>query len=781
MKKLLFLLIVICFCVNAVSQNGFYATKSNFISLTEVQEKRLYIDSNNNVVIKSHDNISQENKYLNSNKEFKYVANVCTNQDGDSLIVLPQIIIKFKNPDFARIIISSFSKELRLDTIVSRNIYKFECDVNNDNEVLAICQKLSRYYDYFDWCSPNLMAQIKFHNVLYPNQYYLHKANSSDYDINVEEAWQITMGNENVVVAVIDTGVDLTHEDLQDCVINGYTIGYPNGYGSVIPDLTSNTEYMKEHGTCCAGIIGADDNSIGIKGVASGVRVLPINTAPSVYMYQYANIDSIANAIRWSYQKSDVLSCSWGTAYNPILEEAFNEALTIGRNGFGSVVVCSSGNDGNNIVAGFPANINGVITVGAVHKDGSIWSYSQGGTCMDLVAPSGAAVGNGDVYTTDLMGSNIYTNHVNYTAYFGGTSAACPQVAGVVALMLSVNPTLTVSQVRNILHETAVDLGTAGFDTNYGYGLVDAGAAVAAARDSLQVATGSTIWFDKYNKTLVEAHWVNNNSIQLPSNYEVHWRCSSGWTMETDSVSASCRITRPTTNYAPSGYLYADVYWNGVKVATASRNLARDPLATYHQDACTFHGVSHPAISYRTVSMPYSSVFVHQGCTVTMHASMFKDTDVSTLGVSPDYWHHNPSTGYVYFRLPLGSGGIPFGVIVGDSASTPSYSVTFFTVSNNGNVLSINPISSTAYEVRLNSFEDEALTSTVPAAELESLRNIRPEWTLEVYDSNQVRQRRVYRVNDYSTTLDVTGWTPGTYVLRAVVGDEVYSEKLLVK
>lgn len=101
---------------------------------------------------------------------------------------------------------------------------------------------------------------------------------------------------------------------------------------------------------------------------------------------------------------------------------------------------------------------------------------------MDVVAPSGNCNLQGDVATTDRMGIKGYETG-NYTLRFGGTSAACPQVSGVVALMLSENPNLTEVQIKNILHNTAKDLGVNGFDFTYGYGLVDAYAAVQKAKD----------------------------------------------------------------------------------------------------------------------------------------------------------------------------------------------------------------------------------------------------------------------------------------------------------
>lgn len=165
---------------------------------------------------------------------------------------------------------------------------------------------------------------------------------------------------------------------------------------------------------------------------------------------------------------------------------AISNARTLGRNSKGAVVVFSSGN-ANNSWSGvqFPAKLPGVITVGAINNQGNIWSYSSRGSELELVAPSGDINNFGDVRTTDRMGSNGGSSG-DYIDTFGGTSAAAPQVTGVAALMLSVNPTLTETAVRNILNQTATDMGTPGFDNTYGYGRVNAEAAVIAAYRLLQ-------------------------------------------------------------------------------------------------------------------------------------------------------------------------------------------------------------------------------------------------------------------------------------------------------
>lgn len=148
------------------------------------------------------------------------------------------------------------------------------------------------------------LFKLQKFNTLYPKQYYLHNING--VDINIENAWNIAsnLGN-NIIVAVIDEGVEHNHEDLPN-ILDGYTANYANENGNPI---NATTNSPKAHGTACAGIISAENNTIGIRGIASNAQILPINICPNDY---FANDLEIAKAIRWASERADVLSCSWG-------------------------------------------------------------------------------------------------------------------------------------------------------------------------------------------------------------------------------------------------------------------------------------------------------------------------------------------------------------------------------------------------------------------------------------------------------------------------------------
>lgn len=477
MKKLLILLVLITFCIlSASAQRGYYYGEK-FIELTPKSNVSPY-------VMPSKSPVSRQGKVA---QKASYTSLVyLTTDEGEPMIILPKIILEVVSNTVADSIISDYEAVLRLSNTYG-NTYYLDCNVSTSEEVLELVSLLAKR-EGVKWCEPDMFSGItpSNNNPYYPNQWYLK---NNDYyagmDINVEPAWLLAKGSGNVVVAVIDTGVDLEHEDLGASLLQGYTVGDSNGHGA--PKCWTSSD-SKGHGTNCAGIIGAIDNNIGVIGVASGVKILPVNIAPypctSTNLYGFSSNSEISQAIRWAYPRADILSCSWnckGGISNDIAN-AITEARIKGRNGKGTIVVFSAGNDASKV--SFPADVPGVLTVGAIEKSGVKCTFSNSGSSLDLVA-----FGN-EITTTDVTGSLGYSTTA-YLMKFSGTSAACPQVAGVAALMLSANPNLTEETVKKYLRETARDLGEKGRDDMYGYGLVDAQKAVAQALKGTMYITGS--------------------------------------------------------------------------------------------------------------------------------------------------------------------------------------------------------------------------------------------------------------------------------------------------
>lgn len=526
--------------------------------------------------IDSYDKISNNQFLITSRSRdidtIGYFSNVYLNEQKSKIIILPRIVVMLKQGEGIEDILKTYAEELSAET-GGKQRWILKCHLNKSEDVLKITNEIYNRKEV-DWCEPELFFELRFYNTLYPQQYYLHNTGQNGgtvgIDINVEPAWEITNGSSNITVAVLDQGVE-EHEDLADRVLDGYTIGNPTGLGR---PQNENALSEKGHGQACAGIIAASNNAIGIRGVASNVQILPVNIAPYTAYLDYwgnriefgSNIE-IAEAMNWAWKRADVLSNSWGGGnYSNDIVSAIDSARVYGRNGKGSIVVFSSGNFHPDVSdVSFPGNVNGVITVGAINNKGEIWNYSQRGASMDLVAPSGNTNLNGDIRTIDRMGSLGYNNG-NYMNNFGGTSAACPQVAGVAALMLSVNPDLTETQIRTTLQNTARDLGTPGFDNTYGYGLVDAFAAVHAVAPRL---SGPSLICDQATYTVnnlpqgATVQWsVNTTNLTVISqgNNSITYGKRAGNYQNEYDVRITAKITLPDGNNV---YLYSDVVlWN---------------------------------------------------------------------------------------------------------------------------------------------------------------------------------------------------------------------------
>jgi hypothetical protein len=357
-------------------------------------------------------------------------------------------------------------------------------DVDQPQDALALANAIQERGGV-QWAMPDFYAPI--HRNIDPNYGEQFQMNSTgqvvdgytsliDNDINGPEAWAISTGSSSLIVAVIDDGVE-AHEDLQTSggasrVLSGLT---PATGGNGAPVFGS------AHGEACAGIIGASHNEIGVRGVAPNVQLMTINI-----FFGGETTQDLADA--FTYAKNNgaaVISNSWGY-YSSCglnfsnLTSAIDDAATTGRGGLGCVIVFAAGNSYGACVD-YPAKLANVVAVGAVTNLGVRSTYSNRGVDLDVVAPSNAAPGQAGagVRTTDRMGSAGY-DPGNYTPGFGGTSAACPAVAGVAALMLAVSPSSTAAVIRSTLSSTATDMGTAGFDTEFGNGRVNAAAAVAA-------------------------------------------------------------------------------------------------------------------------------------------------------------------------------------------------------------------------------------------------------------------------------------------------------------
>jgi len=326
----------------------------------------------------------------------------------------------------------------------------------------------------------------------FPMQWHLHNTGQSGgtpgADIRAPEAWEITTGDPNIIVAVPDTGVDTNHPDLADNLVPGYDF-YENDDQ---PDPAFD-DPVNAHGTACAGLVAAKgNNALGVTGVTWDCKIMPIKIETADGLCSSADI---ATAFRWMASNgADVITNSWGYgAAVPITHSAIIDVTRpdgLGRGGKGCVVIGASGNGGGNnmmYIARYPE----VIAVGGTDHRDIRSGYSSYGPELDLVAPTSwhmtdedwlSSKGRGAIWTTDISGSagwNMYfdPNILDYVSG-GGTSFSSPIAAGVAALILSIEPNLTSDEVRHFLERSAKDLGDPGWDQYYGWGRVDARAAL---------------------------------------------------------------------------------------------------------------------------------------------------------------------------------------------------------------------------------------------------------------------------------------------------------------
>lgn len=287
--------------------------------------------------------------------------------------------------------------------------------------------------------------QLTPNDPLYPQQWGMSM-------IGANKAWDILKGDPRIIVAVIDTGVDYTHEDL--AAVNK-SLGY---------DFTNNDNDPMDdmgHGTHVAGIIAATmNNGKGVVGVAPNVTIMPVkvcNSGGSCWT------SDIADGIRWAADHgAKIQSISLG---GPSPDQQTSDATKYAVSK-GALVIAAAGNNGLEQKS-YPGAYPWVIAVGALDSSGNRAYYSQYGSFLDIMAPGSNIISTVPKGTCDLCDPSGYLS-------ISGTSMATPHTSGVAALYWSYNLGFTNKQIAYALLKSADDLGTAGWDKYYGYGRVDA-------------------------------------------------------------------------------------------------------------------------------------------------------------------------------------------------------------------------------------------------------------------------------------------------------------------
>ncbi len=339
-------------------------------------------------------------------------------------------------------VIKHFSPNDNSTEKMINQIYRLK--ISSPFDPIYVSSKLAKHSEV-EWAEPLYLREIVYtpNDPSLPSQYGLAK-------VQAEAAWDISKGNSNIIVAIVDSGVDWNHEDLAANIwnnsdetldgedtdengfiddIRGWDFGGLDGIGDNDPVEDSPT-----HGTHVAGIASAvTDNSIGIAGLGYNLTIMPVKTSrhdlgDNLIAYGYEGIIYAAD------NGASVINCSWGGfGYSNAEQEAVNYAISKG-----SVLVCAAGNDGLNDVI-FPAAYDGVLSVGNTDENDIKSLGSNYGKDLDVCAP-----GSG-IYSTWQSSATPYR-------YLSGTSMSSPLVAGLAGLVidqfLNYTPLQIIEQIR---------------------------------------------------------------------------------------------------------------------------------------------------------------------------------------------------------------------------------------------------------------------------------------------------------------------------------------------
>ncbi len=365
-----------------------------------------------------------------------------------------QLIVKYKNGVAAMASILEINNELIATDNIALPIYltdnTFLISVEDSDQVISLLKSNNQV----EYIHPDYVVKTM---ETIPNDYYYRSGQSStsyqfkqDSGINAEKAWDIISTAPDITVAVIDTGIDLSHEDLRLNIYN-------NGINTITQRTGINFGADDNgHGTHVGGIIGAEgDNNIGSTGVAWSVQLL---SAKALDSNGVGNISKIIQAIDYAiYRDVRVINASLGGDINNASEAEYDAVKKAIDHGI--VVVAAAGNDNHNTdwQPSYPAAypLRGLISVGASNRnvERSVWN-ANGSTASSFGKTSVHIFAPGSNVISTIMNSNQSNNSSSYN-FKSGTSMATPIVAGSVALLLSLKPYLTPAEVEQIIVNSA--------------------------------------------------------------------------------------------------------------------------------------------------------------------------------------------------------------------------------------------------------------------------------------------------------------------------------------
>ncbi len=405
------------------------------------------------------------------------------NEEEQKVILKSEIIVKYKNKIEIETeeIMKKVKNNLKMKKLNLKRILKYKntelVEIDESDDIFKAIEEFEKDPNV-EYAQPNYILstcnlpedkgfneQWALRNV---SQTMNGIAGVEGVDIDAVSAWDITIGSEDIVVGIIDTGIDIKHLDLKESIYinineiadngidddgNGF-IDDINGYDFINEDNSVyDSSSNDKHGTHIAGIIAANLNEEGVVGIAPKVKILPLKVINGTYGYTSDVIEAIEYARTMGIR---IVNCSWGGSdYNTILRDIMNES--------GILFVCASGNSGRDVSLTpiYPANFNidNIISVASINNMGNLSSFSNYGLGVDVAAPGE------DIIST--LPDDTY-------GYMSGTSMATPYVTGIASLLLAQNSVYSINDLKSIILSSTFTQAYSTNNENLSIGIVNA-------------------------------------------------------------------------------------------------------------------------------------------------------------------------------------------------------------------------------------------------------------------------------------------------------------------
>jgi len=332
--------------------------------------------------------------------------------------------------------------------------------------------------------------------------------------IQAEQAWASTLGSPSVIIGIIDSGIDPTHEDLASKLVPGYDF---------LNDNSIDTSDDNGHGTAvAAAAAAATDNGVGMVGVCPFCKLMPLRAGTSSGV-SYSNI---AAALMYAAEHGVRIANVSAGATQP--SSLLQEAVTYAWNN-NTLVFAATGDSGNSVPY-YPAACSNVVAVGGTNQDDTLATISTYGPTVTIVAP-------GHLVLSAVRGGGY--------AYWSGTSISSPIAAGTAGLAVSVNPTISNSNLLTLLETNSDDLGTPGFDNYFGWGRVNAARLVSAA---IKATGNAPLTLSPSQANILQAQSQQFSIAGSLANATVSWSITPdvGSISQTGLYTAPAAVTTPT-------------------------------------------------------------------------------------------------------------------------------------------------------------------------------------------------------------------------------------------